>query len=555
MVIKLHNFMRSSKLLTASAITTISSIIYLPGQEINYNYFYRVYFKDKGEINVEEYSPYSILSEKAVTRRQKTGIPLLDISDIPVNTDYISQIVSYGYKLHCTSKWMNSALFKTDSSADLYSILDLPFVKEVLPVKYPSRKSYFKDKLEFLTEDGDLPLYDRPITMVEGYSLHNTGYEGQGIIIAVLDGGFLNTYHINSLYKLHYRKGIKATYDFVNMDEYVYSHHNHGTAVLSVLAGRIPGVITGTAPGADYLLIRTEDVSSEYPVEEDFWVAGAEFADSAGADIISSSLGYYYFDDPLLNYKFSQFDGNSIFITQAADAAASKGILVITSAGNERNKEWKHIIAPSDGDSVIAVGAVDADNIISAFSSPGPSADGRIKPDNVAMGVQIPVQVDADTVRRANGTSFSCPVISGMCACLMQAVPEATNTDIINYLRRSSDRFLTTPDSLYGYGLPDFRNAFISLQESLLSKPENELILGPNPFTDDINITFKQAPGKLRLEIYTATGRLVSKRNFNNYTGRSLRITDLQYAEQGIYIIRLTIDDRVLTHKVIKINR
>jgi len=555
MVIKLHNFMRSSKLLTASAITVISSIIYLPGQEISYNYFFRVYFKDKGDINVEKYSPYSILSEKAVARRQKTGIPLLDISDIPVNTDYISQIASCGYKLHCTSKWMNSALFKTDSYADVYSLLDLPFVKKVLPVKYPSRKSYFQDKLEFLTEDGDLPLYDSPITMVEGYSLHNTGYEGQGILIALLDGGFLNTYHINSLNQLHYRKGIKATYDFVDMDEYVYSYHNHGTAVLSVLAGRIPGVITGTAPGADYLLIRTEDVSSEYPVEEDFWVAGAEFADSAGADIISSSLGYYYFDDPLLNYKFSQFDGNTIFITQAADVAASKGILVITSAGNERNKVWKHIIAPSDGDSVIAVGAVDADNIISAFSSPGPSADGRIKPDNVAMGVQIPVQAAADTVRRANGTSFSCPVISGMCACLMQAVPEATNTDIINYLRRSSDRFLTTPDSLYGYGLPDFRNALISLQESLLSKPENELILSPNPFTDDINITFKQAPGKLRLEIYTATGRLLSKRNFNSYTGRSLRIIDLRYAEQGIYIIRLAVDDRVLTHKVIKINR
>ncbi len=171
------------------------------------------------------------------------------------------------------------------------------------------------------------------------------------------------------------------------------------------------------------------------------------------------------------------------------------------------------------------------------------------------MGVLIAVQDNISTVKRANGTSFSCPVISGMCACLMQAAPRATNTDIINFLHRSSDRYLTLPDSLYGYGLPNFFNALVNLQESTLPKPENEIILAPNPFTDDIFVTFKQQPYQLKIEILTVTGRLFLKRNFGSYAGRSLRITELRNAEQGIYILRLVTANGIFTHKVIRINR
>ncbi len=203
--------------------------------------------------------------------------------------------------------------------------------------------------------------------MVNGYPLHNSGYDGTGILIAVLDGGFTYADKATSLAALRNRNGIKYTYDFVNRNQYVYSYHTHGTSVLSVLAGQISGAIQGTAPDADFLLLRTEDVSSEFPVEEDFWAAGAEFADSAGADIISSSLGYCTFDDFVMNYKFSDLDGNTAFVTRAADIAASKGILVVNSAGNERNKTWLRIIAPSDGDSVLAAGAVDGNNIISVI--------------------------------------------------------------------------------------------------------------------------------------------------------------------------------------------
>jgi serine protease AprX len=333
----------------------------------------------------------------------------------------------------------------------------------------------------------------------------------------------------------------------------VYSYHNHGTAVLSVLAGIIDGVIEGTAPGADFWLLRTEDVLTEFPVEEDFWAAGAEFADSIGADIISSSLGYYSFDDPSMDYKFSDMDGNTTFVTRAADIAASKGIVVVNSAGNERTKPWLRIIAPSDGDSVIAAGAVDGSNAIAIFSSAGPSADSRIKPDNTTQGVSVVVQTLETTVSRANGTSFSCPVLSGMCACVMQAVPKAINTDIIEALHKNGDRY-NSPDSLYGYGIPDMAGVVTTLQELLITNPEDATILGPNPFTENIEITFKEPPGTLRIMIFTASGQIVVSRTYQEYVGRTLIISDLQDKQQGMYFITLFTSNRTFTHKVIKLN-
>jgi subtilisin family serine protease len=522
-------------------------------QTETYNYYYRVYFRDKGDYNVNSFSALELLSEKAVARRQKAGITVPDLTDLPVFEGYINQIVSMGYKLHCTSRWMNTGLFKTGALADIDALLNLSFVKDVRIVKRPAGKSLFMNKLDFEEYQADIPPFDRPLSMLNGYALHNSGYDGTGITIAVLDGGFLKADLISSLDHVRRRNGIRGTYDFVSGNDFVYAYHYHGTAVLSVLAGIIPQVIEGTAPGADFWLLRTEDTFSEFPVEEDFWAAGAEFADSVGADVISSSLGYFNFDDPTMNYKFSDMDGNTTFITRAADLAASKGIVVVASAGNERNMTWQRIVAPSDGDSVIAAGAVDGYDVISTFSSAGPSADGRIKPDNVAQGVSVTVQTLESVVSRANGTSFSCPILSGMCACVMQAVPEALNTDIIRTLYTSADRY-NSPDSLYGYGIPDMVEVVGKLQEILVTKPGNESIIGPNPFTGDLEIIFKQIPETLILEIFTASGAVVVKRNYQDFIGRTLKISDLQNMGQGIYIIRLITANGTFTHKVIKLN-
>jgi len=546
--------LRLNKTTSAIILLLIWPGSFMSGQDITYNYYYRVYFKDKGENRINDFTLPELFSAKSVERRQISGLNAPDYRDIPVYSGYVEQVTSFGFKLHCKSRWMNTALFKTQSLADISVLSNLPFVNDVKLVKEPSGKSDNADKLAFATYQSELPSYTRPLSMLNGLAVHNSGFDGKGILIAVLDGGFTNADHISSLNALRDRHGIAGTFDFVRNNEFVFDYHNHGTAVLSVLAGTTPDSIEGTAPGADFWLIRTEDTESEFPVEEDFWVAAAEFADSLGADIISSSLGYFVFDDPSMNYKYSDMDGNTAFITRAADIAASKGILPVNSAGNERDNAWIHIIAPSDGDSVLAVGAVDGNNSISIFSSAGPSYDRRIKPDVVAQGVSVPVQVNTILVERAGGTSFSCPVISGMCACIMQAVPEATNSDIIAALHSSADRFLT-PDSLFGFGIPDIAKAIMQLQERFIMKPENESVVYPNPFTERVEITFRETPAKLKVEIFNGSGKLISITNYQEYVSRSFAPESLRNLPAGIYFIRLITPGNVKTHKVIKIRR
>jgi hypothetical protein len=448
---------------------------------------------------------------------------------------------------------MNTALFKTEELKDISDLETLPYVSEVKIVKNAGGKGPVADKLDFETIQDEFPLFDQPIVMLNGKSVHNSGFNGKGIMIAVLDGGFENADNITSLESLRNRKGIKGTFDFAGNDQNVYGYHNHGTAVLSVLAGDIPGSIEGSARDADYWLLRTEDTGSEFPVEEDFWTAAAEFADSLGADIISSSLGYYNFDDPLLDYKYSDMDGNSTFVTRAADIAASKGILVVNSAGNERNKTWVRIIAPSDGDSVMAVGAVSWDRKISSFSSAGPSSDNRIKPDLVSQGVSVPVQTKTNTVERSSGTSFSCPVLSGMCACIMQAVPQATNYDIISSLYSASDRY-NSPDSLYGYGIPDIVEVINKLQEKYVLQTDKGSVVSPNPFNTELKITFREIPERLSIEIFDISGKMLLNTEYTNYISRTLVLDNMQNFGNGIYFIRLDTPGGSFINKVIKIS-
>lgn len=525
----------------------------LSAQQGDLSWFYRVYFRDKGSYTPADFSAQELLSERAVERRIRNEITYPDMRDLPLFPGYISAVESLGLTLHCTSKWINTGVFKSGEPVDVSRILALSFVSEVKLVKSPGLKGASPDKLEFPLYPADPGAFDRPLTLLNGSALHYSGFDGKGILIAVLDGGFLNGNLVSSLQHLRSRKGIKGTYDFVNNDPYVYDYHNHGTAVLSVLAGRIFGIIEGTAPGADFLLLRTEDTASEFPVEEDFWAAGAEYADSAGADIISSSLGYFIFDDPSMNYQFTDFDGDRAFVTQAADIAASKGMLVASSAGNERNKLWKRILAPSDGDSVISVGAVDMNNMISSFSSAGFSADGRIKPDNTAMGVSVPVQTEVLSTGRSSGTSFSCPVLSGMAACLIQAVPSARNTDIIEVLHHSADRYLI-PDSLYGYGTPDMLKALESLQYQRVKSPVQGSLAWPNPSKGDLEIIFKEAPGSFLIEISGTNGKTFYRREYREFAGRSLPLQALRNMQEGIYIIRIKTDTGTFTHRIIKTN-
>jgi len=253
-----------------------------------------------------------------------------------------------------------------------------------------------------------------------------------------------------------------------------------------------------------------------------------------------------------MNYKFSDMNGWNTFVTRGADIAASKGILVVASAGNERDNQWIRIIAPSDGYHVLAAGAVDAYNVISSFSSAGPSADGRVKPDNVAQGVGVTVQVNDTAFIRASGTSFSCPVLSGMSACLIQAVPEAKPPDIIEALHKCGDR-ASQPDSLYGYGLPDLKAAIDTLQKILSVRPDKDITAAPNPFYDHVDFIFREPPGCLKIEIYTSDGIQFYTKSFKNYISRTFRINDFNVRNQGVYFVRITTDKGVSVHKIVKI--
>lgn len=525
----------------------------LPAQEDNTRVFYRIFFTDKGAYSATDYTLGDLFTPKAVERRKKTGQTAPDFHDLPVSVEYIEKISATGLSLHCKSRWMNTALFEREGPADTEELERMQFIKQIQEITVNDLKGPFSDKLAFNLAEDDNQDYTFPLDMLNGISLHNSGFTGNGILIAVLDGGFSNAEKISSLENLRKRNGIKGTWDFVEKSPDVYTFHDHGTAVLSILAGNLPGELAGSAPGASYLLLRTEDTFAEYPAEEDFWTAGAEYADSLGADIISSSLGYCTFDNPFYNYKYSDLDGQTAFVTKAAGIAASRGIVVVNSAGNERDNDWKYIIAPSDAENVISVGAVDINREISAFSSAGPSFDGRVKPDVSAMGVAVPLQVNEMYAENSSGTSFSCPLISGMCACLLQAVPLATGMEIVTSLRKSSDRSLS-PDTLYGYGIPDFKAALQKLQEEYVFKPSGTPVVSPNPFTDKITVTFAEDPSTLGIGIFNLNGKLMFSRDYNNFAGRSATLEVFSNFAEGLYILRIRTAKGESVHRIIRIN-
>jgi hypothetical protein len=516
-------------------------------------WFYRVWFNEKTN-TIGDFSAEELLSPAAISRRKKLGIPLLTESEIPVSRQHINTLSRFGFKLRCTSKWLNTALFTTTEAKDPATYEEYYFVDSIQLVRRPAdpvKKSYSKYGI---TTPGAGPDAFDPRIPLNGHLLHQSGFTGKKITIAVLDAGFTGADAIESLALLRQREGIIATRNFVNGTDHVYDYHTHGTSVLSILAGSLPGIINGTAPGADYLLLRTEDDETEYPVEEDYWVAAAEYADSAGADIITSSLGYFTFDDPALDYSFRDMDGNTPFITRGADIAASKGILVVNSAGNERNNEWMRIIAPSDGDSVLCIGALRQDLTVSDFSSAGYSADGQVKPDVVAPGVGIPIQFEPELWHSGSGTSFSCPVISGLCASLMQALPAVSPAEIIGVLHRSSDRY-SHPDSLYGYGIPDFIEALRLLEETHTFRPEATVTAGPNPFTDEIMLWFHEPPENLTVTITGASGIQMAERDFPVYIARSFRLEGLGHLAQGLYILKVTTAQGEKRFKMIRVSR
>jgi hypothetical protein len=386
--------------------------------------------------------------------------------------------------------------------------------------------------------------------------LHDLGFRGEGMVIAVLDAGFYNVNSLDIFDSLFANNQILGTKDFVNPGASVYIAGTHGMSVLSTMGGNIPGQLIGTAPKANYYLLHTEDGASEFPIEEDNWVCGAEYADSVGADVINSSLGYTNFDNTDWSHTYADMDGEHCRSSLGATIAASKGILVVNSAGNSGNDAWNYIGAPADADSILTVGAVNDLGSYAYFSSNGPSYDQRVKPNVCAMGEGTIVANSTGGVQPGNGTSFSSPVMAGSAACLWQANPNMTNMEIINVLQQSADHYLN-PDTLYGYGIPNLAAAHLILGGKQIHNfdVENQINVSPNPFVDRFSIVFYSTKNSfLTIELFDAGGKSVFKQDsVLRDTGYNyISVKNLDQVPAGVYILKVISGDAVYTNKMMK---
>lgn len=457
---------------------------------------YWVYFSDKGNTDSAFTNPYALLSQRAVERRARQFIPF-DKLDVPVVSDYVEALQAS--HVYARSRWLNAALV---SGIDSSVVANLHFVDVVTP-RIPMKKHLAEDA-GFTYGQSALQ-----IEMLKGDYIHDRGYTGQGVLIAVFDGGFNNTNTISPFSHLWQNGQIKGIYSFVNQDTNIYFPGSHGTHVLSVLAAKNEGVYVGTAPDADYWLFMTEDEVREVNAEEYNWLAAAEMSDSLGVDVINSSLGYSVFDPGQISYSLNDLDGRTSVVSQAAQFAARKGILVVNSAGNSgSDPNWQKILMPADADSILAVGAVDATEQRSLFSSVGPTVDGRIKPDVMAMGDQARYLTTSGFPTQGNGTSFASPLIAGLAACLRQAYPNHSTENLRQTILQSADQYLS-PDSLRGYGLPNFDIALNNIVSVDEFTPSPMLTVYPNPVVGTLNITLQPEFVPTGLKIFNNTGQMI----------------------------------------------
>lgn len=440
---------------------------------------YVIKFKNKATNPYSLSNPSVYLSSRAIERRTKYTVAI-DSTDLPVTPRYVDSIRLAGaVTILNVSKWLNAVTIQTTDAAALAKINSFSFVQNASPVaarmaagnrnKFPEGHIQQPASLRETDIASDFFNYGSSYAQVHihnGEFLHNIGLRGEGMQIGMLDGGFQNYLTLRAFDSVRANGQILGTWDFVAREASVNEDHPHGMQCLSTIAANIPGQFVGTAPKASFYLFRSEDVSSEYPIEEFNWVCAAERVDGAGGDLISSSLGYNLFDNAAFNHSYADMNGHTTMAAIGADLAAKKGILVVNSAGNEGANSWGKIITPADGDSVMAVGAVNAAGTPAGFTSRGPSSDGRVKPDVASVGVATVVQLQNNTIGANNGTSFSAPNLAGLTACLWQGFREVNNMTIINALRRSASR-ASNPNDTIGYGIPDVKKAVMILLKDL----------------------------------------------------------------------------------------
>lgn len=514
-----------------------------------------VYFADKPNAQYYLDNPLEMLSQRALDRRTAQGISL-SVQDAPMHQPYIDQVsLATGITVMAKSKWMNALHIRGELS-DIQNLGNLAFVDHI---DFANRSLNSTSKIGSTPKTGSSVInkfqdiqadynYGNSITQVQMLNtqwLHQQNFTGSGKVVAIMDAGFPGVDTQDPFQRLRDNNLILGGYDFVNRDENPYSGYQHGTQVLSSMAGFVEGQLVGTAPDAHYYLFKTEDTLEENPVEESYWVEALEMADSLGVDVVNTSLGYFTYDTPSYSYTYSDMNGQVSFASRAADIAFSKGMICVVSAGNTGNSANPNIGVPADAATVLTVGAVNSTETKAGFSSIGPSADGRIKPDVMALGVSATVAAQNGDIIVNNGTSFASPILAGSVASLWSAFPNKTNTEIIQLVKASADRF-SNPNNNYGYGIPDFQLAYTSAL-STSSFDKSAFSIYPNPSQNRITITFEETISEGEISFYNNLGQLVLKEKIKN--NKELALDNLN---SGIYLYKITSGTVSETGKLIK---
>ena len=503
---------------------------------------YIIKLKDKGSNPFSVTNPAQYLSQRAIDRRTKYNIAI-DSTDLPVTPNYIDSIRLAGaVTILNTSKWLNQVAIKTTDAAALAKINSFYFVVSTAPIGSILSTKRIDKKLDAPSiEIVQTTAIQKQLLSAESYSygysngqvkihngdfLHNHGFRGEGMIMAVLDAGFYHYLTLPTFDSMRANNQVLGTWDFVDNETSVNEDHTHGMECLSTIAANLPGVFVGTAPKTSFYLYRTEDVFSEYPIEEQNWAAGLEKADSLGVNISSTSLGYTEFDNPALNHTYSDMNGHTTISARAANFASKKGMLLVVAAGNEGTSAWHYISTPADADSVLAVGAVDTSGNVANFSSYGPSSDGDVKPDVAAVGLNAVVANPSTGLPMfGSGTSFACPNMAGLTTCLWQAFPEINNRGIINAIEASASK-ANNPDNRIGYGIPDMRKAFVILYKKLYNQ---------QALINNCTVTLKFAAKTDNTINFILERKLSSETNFTTqkiFTGSgSFALQDFNYTD------------------------
>jgi serine protease AprX len=510
---------------------------------------YIVSFKDKNNSPYLITEPEKYLSDRAITRRIRNNVPVVT-ADLPVNTSYVSQVKATGASTFFTSRWMNAVLVEA-TPAQIGSVMSLPFVSNAEMVA-PGKK-LIGGRTKNVRQKNTTPASNATtaqLQMVGLDSMHTDGFLGEGILISFFDGGFPGLNAAAPFQPIFEENRVKLTQDFVANSGNVYQYDKHGTEVFSVVAGVKSAAFEGGAYRASFMLFVTEDTKSEYRVEEYNWLFAAERADSAGTDIIHSSLGYNTFDDPAMDYKVSDLNGKTAIVSKAASMALDRGIVVVVSAGNEGNNNWHYITPPADVKGILGVGAVTYAGVRVNFSSIGPTSDGRIKPDVVAVGSGTAVIGPDGAVSAASGTSLAAPLVTSLVAGLMQKYPSLLPAEIVSAVTLSASK-ANSPDNLLGYGIPNY----VAVKNYLESNSTiGDVFIFPNPADSSLSLSFKKLPvGDVDLSFYDAQGKLLANPIRTLDWLNNPVLIPLENFAAGMYLLKVKTSTLTRTFRFVKL--